>query len=499
MPGQAYLNSKIFFARFRMETKITPVILAGGSGTRLWPLSRQLYPKQFLSFSDGNTLFQETILRLVNIGLNQPPIVLCNEDHRFIVAEQLKQIDVSANTIFLEPVVRNTAPALAVSALKAFKDDRDAILLVMPSDHFIGNLKAFDQAIRKGAEFAALDNLVTFGIVPAAPETGYGYIRKGVSLTANADMPAAWRIDRFVEKPNLAVAEHYVSSGEYLWNSGMFMFKASKLIDEMKNFAPSIMNACEAALEKGQSDLDFYRLDFDSFSASPSDSIDYAVMEKTSSGVMIALESDWNDLGSWESLWQTGEKDKNNNVLHGDINLHDVTNTYVHASSRLVTAIGLDNHVIVETGDAVFISPRDRVQEIKAVVDNLKKDNRSEVIAHKKVYRPWGSYETVEESDCFLVKRITVKPGAKLSLQKHNHRSEHWVVVKGVALVTKGEEEFTLRENQSVYIPVGMAHRLENKNEEQLELIEVQCGSYLSEDDIVRMDDIYGRARKSEV
>jgi len=479
-----------------LELPVTPVILAGGSGTRLWPLSRQLYPKQFLSFTGGNTLFQETLLRLLKIGLTKPPIVLCNEDHRFIVAEQLQSIDVSANEIFLEPVVRNTAPALAVSALKAIKDDRDALLLVMPSDHFIGNLKAFEQAIIRGAEFADQDNLVTFGIIPEGPETGYGYIRKGPRLKVEPNTPAAWKIDRFVEKPDLALAKQYVASGEYLWNSGMFVFKASKLIEEMKNFAPEILDFCKAALEKGSKDLDFYRLDIESFSACPSDSIDYAIMEKTLCGVIIALESDWNDLGSWESLWQTGKKDENNNVLYGDTCLHGVTNSFVHASSRLITSIGLDNHVIVESKDAVFISPRDRVQEIKAVVERLKKDKRPEVIAHKKVYRPWGSYETVDESDFFLVKRITVKPGAKLSLQKHSYRSEHWVVVKGTALVTRGEEHVLLKENQSIYIPTGMVHRLENTGEKQMELIEVQCGSYLSEDDIVRMDDIYGRTEK---
>lgn len=476
--------------------KITPVILAGGSGTRLWPLSRQLYPKQFLSFSGGKTLFQETVLRLVNMGLNRSPMILCNEDHRFIVAEQLKSINIPADTIFLEPVVRNTAPALAVSALNALKDDRDTILLVMPSDHYIGNLAAFKQTIEKGAEFAAEDNLVTFGVIPQAPETGYGYIRKGALLTEKADMPAAWKIARFVEKPDLELAEQYVASGEYLWNSGMFMFRASRLIEEMKVYAPAILNTCEAALEKGRIDLDFYRLDSDSFSACPGDSIDYAIMEKTSCGVIIALESEWNDLGSWESLWQIGKKDVGNNVLYGDISLHDVSNSFIHASSRLVTAIGLDKHVIIETKDAVFISPRDRVQEIKAVVDKLKKEKRPEVITHKKVYRPWGSYETVDESEHFLVKRISVKPGAKLSLQKHNHRSEHWVIVKGTALITRGDEQFILEENQSVYIPSGTTHRLENAGEKQMELIEVQTGSYLTEDDIVRMDDIYGRNEK---
>ncbi|MGB5159485.1 mannose-1-phosphate guanylyltransferase/mannose-6-phosphate isomerase [Desulfobacterium sp. N47] len=477
---------------------IIPVILAGGSGTRLWPLSRQLYPKQFLNLSGGNTLFQETVLRLKNMGLPEPPIVVCNEEHRFIVAEQLQLINVSANTILLEPAVRNTAPALAVSAIKAVKDGNDPVLLALPSDHFIGDLKSFKQAIQEGAEFAAQNHLVTFGVVPVAPETGYGYIRKGQPLTSKANMPAVWQIDRFVEKPDLALAEEYLASGKYLWNSGIFMFKASKLIEEMQTFAPAIMDACKAAVEKGRNDLDFYRLDIESFAACPGDSIDYAIMEKTSCGVIIALESDWNDLGSWEALWQVGEKDVNNNVLYGDISLQDVTNSFVHASSRLVTAIGLDNHVIVETKDAVFISPRDRVQQIKAVVENLSKDNRSEVITHKTVYRPWGSYTNVEESDCFQVKRITVKPKAKLSLQKHYHRAEHWVVVKGTALVTKGEERFILKEDQSTYISIGTVHRLENPGKIPLELIEIQSGRYLQEDDIERMDDIYGRTEKNK-
>ncbi|MBU1053720.1 MAG: mannose-1-phosphate guanylyltransferase/mannose-6-phosphate isomerase [Proteobacteria bacterium] len=478
---------------------IIPVILAGGSGTRLWPLSRQLYPKQFLNFGDGNTLFQETLLRLTKMGLVQPPIVICNEEHRFIVAEQLQLIDISANTILLEPVARNTAPALAVSALKAIKDDSNAILLVLPADHFIGNLKAFQEAIQEGTEFAARNQLVTFGIIPVTPETGYGYIHKGSPLELTANKPPVWQIDRFIEKPDLALATEYLSSGEYLWNSGIFMFKASKLLEEIKTFTPAIMDACEAALEKGQSDLDFYRLDIDSFSTCPSDSIDYAIMEKTSCGVIIALDSDWNDLGSWEALWQMGDKDEDNNVLYGDISLQGVRNSYIHASSRLVTAIGLDNHVIVETKDAVFISPRNSVQQIKSVVETLNKDNRSEVITHKTVYRPWGSYTNVEESDCFQVKRITVKPKAKLSLQKHFHRAEHWVVVKGTALVTRGEDQFILKEDQSTYIPLGTVHRLENPGKIPLELIEIQSGRYLREDDIERMDDIYGRTEKNNI
>jgi mannose-1-phosphate guanylyltransferase/mannose-6-phosphate isomerase len=477
---------------------ITPVVLAGGSGTRLWPLSRQLYPKQFMELVGEKTLLQSTLLRLGGLEGVQAPIILCNEEHRFIVAEQLRRIDVTPQAIVLEPVGRNTAPALAVAALMAEKQGEETILLALPADHYIQDPAGFVETARTGAHYARTGQLVTFGIVPSAPETGYGYIRKGACLTSEEGAvgqrgPDVWAIDQFVEKPDRETAEQYVQSGRYCWNSGMFMFRADTLLMELQRLAPEIMDACAAAMEKGKPDLDFFRLDSQSFQACPSDSIDYAVMEKTSAGVMVALASNWNDLGSWEALWQAGSKDAHQNVVQGDVCLQDVHNSFIHASGRLVTAVGLDNHVVVETKDAVFVAPRDHVQEVKALVDALKKQNRVETVSHKMVYRPWGSYEDVDISERFLVKRITVKPGAKISLQKHMHRAEHWVVVKGTALVTKGDEQFLLKEDESTYIPLGTIHRLENPGRIALELVEVQSGSYLAEDDVIRLDDMYGR------
>jgi mannose-1-phosphate guanylyltransferase/mannose-6-phosphate isomerase len=471
---------------------IVPVILAGGSGTRLWPLSRGLYPKQFMQLVDKSTLLQSTLLRLTDLPEVAPPILLCNEDHRFIVAEQLRSIQVSPAGIVLEPAGRNTAPAMAVAALMAEGQD-DPVLLALPADHHIRNTQGFLNTVRKGAQYAAQGYLVTFGIEPDAPETGYGYIRKGASLEMLPGAPAAWEIDRFVEKPDIDTARRYVSSGEYCWNSGMFMFKAGKLLEELQTHAPEILDACRRAVSAGRRDLDFFRLDKAAFSDCPSDSIDYAVMEKTRAGVMIALDSDWNDLGSWEALWQAGEKDDHQNVIHGDVCLQDVRHSFVHAESRLVTAVGLSDHVVVETKDAVFVAPRDHVQQVKALVDQLKALKRPETVAHKKDYRPWGASEDIDISERFVVRRLTVKPKAKLSLQKHFNRAEHWVVVKGTALVTRGEEQFLLKEDQSTYIPIGVNHRLENPGKIPLEVVEIQSGSYLAEDDVVRMDDVYGR------
>lgn len=481
---------------------ITPVILAGGSGTRLWPLSRKLYPKQFMSLVGNDTLLQNTILRLSSLDEIGPPIILCNEEHRFIVAEQLREIDISPQAIVLEPVGRNTAPALAVAALMAQSKDENAILLALPSDHHIQDLQSFIETATKGIGFALKDKLVTFGIEPHAPETGYGYIRKGEPMTPEGDRsgegPPVWRIDRFVEKPDLKKAQAYLASGDYCWNSGMFIFKAAGLLDELQRQSPKIVASCKAAVDKGTSDLDFFRLDESSFSACPSDSIDYAVMEKTDSGVMVEFSGGWSDLGSWEALWQAGQKDRHQNVVFGDACLQDVKNSFIHSSSRLVAAVGLDNHVVVETKDAVFVAPRDHVQQVKNLVDQLKDQDRAETATHKNVYRPWGSFENMDLSDRFAVKRITVKPKAKLSLQKHLHRAEHWVVVKGTALVTKGDEQFILKEDQSTYIPLGVVHRLENPGMIPLEMIEVQSGSYLAEDDIERCDDVYGRHNNSE-
>jgi mannose-1-phosphate guanylyltransferase/mannose-6-phosphate isomerase len=475
---------------------IIPVILAGGSGTRLWPLSRSLYPKQFMQLVDQTTLLQSTLLRLRALEDTRPPIVLCNEDHRFIVAEQLRAVGITSAAIVLEPAARNTAPALAVAALMAARLADDPVLLALPADHHIRDTQGFLATVRKGVQLAEKGYLVTFGIEPDVPETGYGYIRKGPSFDGGMDVavaPPAWAIDCFVEKPDIDTARGYVNSGQYCWNSGMFMFKADKLLEELQTHAPAIVETCRLAFAGGCSDLDFFRLDKDAFTRCPSNSIDYAVMEKTHAGAMIALASDWSDLGSWEALWQAGEKDGHQNVVHGDVCLQDVEHSFVHSSGRLVTAVGLSNHVVVETKDAVFVAPRDHVQQVKALVDQLKSRSRPETVAHKKDYRPWGASEDIDVSERFLVRRLTVKPKAKLSLQKHFHRAEHWVVVKGTALVSRGEEQFLLKEDQSAYIPLGIEHRLENPGKIPLELVEIQSGSYLGEDDVARLDDVYGR------
>lgn len=478
---------------------IIPVILAGGSGTRLWPLSRQLYPKQLMNLVAGETMLQQTILRLSRFPDIGSPIVICNQAHRFMVAEQLRTIEVEAPQIILEPVGRNTAPAVAVSALRAAEIDPEALLLVLPADHFIEKESIFHKALSTAVQYAEQGKLITFGIVPTAPETGYGYIRGGGPLNdASGKTPAAPEtgmntkhavaIKEFVEKPDQATAERYLASGEYYWNSGIFMFKASKVITEMRCFAPDIVTACETALSGGRVDLDFFRLDAEAFAACPSNSIDYAIMEKTSSGAMVPLDAGWNDLGSWEALWQVGEKDAYQNVAKGDVVLEDVKDSYLHATDRLIAAVGLEGHIIVETKDAIMISPRHRVQDVKQLVDRLKADKRIETLSHKKEYRPWGTSESIAAGERFQVKRVTVNPGAILSLQKHFHRAEHWIIVRGTALVTREKEQFILREDQSAYIPVGVTHRLENPGKIALELIEVHSGSYLEEDDIVRID-----------
>lgn len=472
---------------------IIPVILAGGSGTRLWPLSREQYPKQLLSLVDEKTMLQNTVLRLMSFENVGKPLVICNDDHRFMVAEQLRSIGVSDADIVLEPIGRNTAPAVAVAAIKSLEISKDAILMVLPADHNIEEVKALHEAIKTGVDLAKNDYLITFGIVPKAPETGYGYIRKGENLPGDHQAGDAVLISEFVEKPDAATAESYLKSGEYCWNSGMFMFKADRVLAELERFVPDIVSACRKSVAEGRKDLDFFRLNKDCFSACPSDSIDYAVMERTDRGAMIPLSAGWNDLGSWDALWQVGKKDGEGNVIHGDVLTHDVKNSFLHAESRMIAAVGLENHVVVETADAVLIAPRDRVQEVKKIVSQLKNVMREEAATHKKVYRPWGSYEGIDLSSNFQVKRITVKPGARLSLQKHFHRAEHWVVVRGTAIVTKDKEEFVLKEDESTYIPLGVVHRLENPGRIDLELIEVQSGSYLGEDDIVRFEDVYGR------
>ena len=473
---------------------IYPVILAGGSGTRLWPLSRELYPKQLLELTGDNTMLQDTLLRLSGIDQMAPPIIICNENHRFMAAEQLRNINIKPDAIILEPVGRNTAPAVAVAALKTLNISQDSLILILPADHFIKNTKVFHQALNTGINYAKKGHLITFGIVPESPETGYGYICKGEKLnpfkneSENELEQEVYLIKEFVEKPDSKTAVQYVDSGNYCWNSGMFMFKSSQVLEEMKKQIPDIVAACEKALEKGREDLDFFRLDKSSFEVCPSDSIDYAIMEKTENGVMIPLQAGWNDLGSWEALWQVGEKDKDQNVVYGDVLLHDVNNSFLHASTRLLAAVGLEEHIVVETADAVLISPRNRVQDVKSLVNKLKSAKREETISHKTSFLPWGLAESLVKSKRFQVKRLKIKPGAVISLQKHFNRAEHWIVLQGTALVTKGEEEIILTEDRSTYIPPGVPHKLVNPGKIPLEIIEVQSGSYIGSDDIIRLD-----------
>ncbi|WP_249054566.1 mannose-1-phosphate guanylyltransferase/mannose-6-phosphate isomerase [Xanthomonas nasturtii] len=464
---------------------VLPIILSGGSGTRLWPLSRESYPKQFLPLVGDKSMLQATWLRAAPVAAHAP-IVVANEEHRFIAAEQLQQLGVKPSAILLEPKGRNTAPAIAVAALEATRDGADPLLLVLPSDHVIGDEAAFQAAVTVAAEAAAQGKLVTFGIKPTAPETGYGYIKAGAGTGASA-------VERFVEKPDLATAQGYLASGEYYWNSGMFLFRASRYLEELHKFHPAIADACQKAWESGKRDADFTRLDKDAFAASPSDSIDYAVMEKTADAVVVPLDAGWNDVGSWSSLLDVSKQDAQGNAHHGDVIQLDCQNTYAYGS-RLIAMVGLEDVVVVETPDAVLVGHRDRIQEVKDVVSQIKTAGRSEATWHRKVYRPWGAYDSIDMGQRHQVKRITVKPGAVLSLQMHHHRAEHWIVVSGTAEVTRGDEVLLLTENQSTYIPLGVTHRLRNPGKLPLELIEVQSGSYLGEDDIVRFEDTYGRA-----
>lgn len=467
---------------------IIPVVLSGGSGTRLWPLSRELYPKQLLSLTDSdNTMLQETVSRLSGLD-TASPIVICNEQHRFMVAEQLLQLGVDAPSIILEPKGRNTAPAIAIAAMEVLEKHGDGIMLVLPADHQIENTNTFHTAVNIGEGLASAGKLVTFGIVPTAPHTGFGYIQSGERVEGDS-----YRVSQFVEKPDEATAQSYLAVGNYYWNSGMFLFKASTYLDELAKNNPEILSACQKAYEARSCDYDFVRLQTEAFLSSPSDSIDYAVMEKTEHAVVVPLDAGWNDVGSWSALWDIAEKDKHGNVLRGDIHADDVANSYLHAESRFVAVIGVDEHVIVETADAVLVAHKDKVQNVKDIVTHLKNSKREEALLHRRVARPWGCYECIDEEERFKVKRIMVKPGASLSLQMHNHRAEHWVVVKGRAKVTKDDEVFVLSENQSTYIPVGTKHRLENPNNIPLEIVEVQSGSYLGEDDIIRFEDDYGR------
>ena len=464
-------------------TTITPVILSGGSGTRLWPLSRELYPKQLLKLLGNHTMLQDTVLRLGGLKAGAP-VVVCNDSHRFLVAEQLRLLGIKPRAIVLEPVGRNTAPAIA---LAAFAADPDALLLVLPADHVIRDVAAFQAAIALAVPAAQAGRLVTFGIVPGAPETGYGYIRRG------APLGSAYAIAQFVEKPDLARAQQFVDSGEYYWNSGMFLFKASRYLEELIAHAPDIAEAARAAGLAAEPDLDFVRINKAAFELCRSESIDYAVMEKTADAVVVPLDAGWSDVGSWDALHQASSADADGNVFMGDIVAEDSTGCYLHAESRLVTAVGLRDHVVVETKDAIMVAPRDRVQDVKKLVARLKAEGRYEHSLHREVARPWGSYDSIDSGDRFQVKRLTIKPGAVLSLQLHHHRAEHWVVVAGTAQITRGEEVFLLEENQSTYIPLGVKHRVENPGKIPLHIIEVQSGTYLGEDDIVRFEDRYGR------
>jgi mannose-1-phosphate guanylyltransferase/mannose-6-phosphate isomerase len=473
---------------------IVPVILSGGSGTRLWPLSRSAYPKQFLPLVSDATLFQETIARLSGLEDCAQPLVVCNEGHRFLVAEQLRQQEINPAAIMLEPVGRNTAPAVACAALFAQGLDPDAVLLVMPSDHVIQKPAVFQQAVVKGTEAAGQGKLVTFGIVASRPETGYGYIRKSGpdQEFAKGVSPVA----EFVEKPDLETARKYVESGDYFWNSGMFVFRADAYLNELERCFPEIIESCRRAYKGREPDRDFLRLEKELFAACPAESIDYAVMEKTSEAVVVPLDAGWSDVGSWSSLSEVVENDQGGNVVAGDVLAKDVKNSYLRSETRLVAGIGLENLVVVETADAVLVADKSRVEEVKGLVEEIRAGGRCEHLHHVRVYRPWGNYQTVDESDRFQVKRIVVNPGASLSLQMHHHRAEHWVVVKGTAKVTRGDEEITLTEDQSVYVPLGTKHRLVNPGLIPLELIEVQTGSYLGEDDIVRFEDVYGREKE---
>jgi len=470
---------------------ILPVILSGGAGTRLWPLSRELYPKQLLPLTSERTMLQETVCRLEDLPAVAAPLIVCNDAHRFMVAEQLRQLEISPSAIILEPCGRNTAPAVAIAALQSQLAGDDPVLLVLPADHVIKNTKAFCQAVGAGIKYAEAGQLVTFGIVPEGPETGYGYIKAQKKLSAAS--LAACPVAKFVEKPDLATAEGYVASGDYYWNSGMFMFKASNFLAELELHRPDILQACRSAFSAISTDLDFHRLEETRFAACPSESIDYAVMEKTAHAVVLPLSVGWNDVGSWSALWDVKAKDRDGNVVVGDVLIEGAQNCFLHAGRRMIAAVGVNDLVVVETADAVLVAQKDRVQDVKGIVQQLKQQKRTEALLHRRVNRPWGAYEGVDVGDRFQVKRITVTPGARLSLQKHHHRAEHWVVVKGTARVTCGEKIFLLGENQSTYIPLGEVHRLENPGQIPLEIIEVQSGTYLGEDDIVRLEDAYGR------
>ncbi len=469
-------------------SSIVPVIMCGGNGTRMWPLSRTNYPKQFLNLtSEDKSLLQQTIERIPTKA--DGAIFVCNENHRFLLAEQVLNIGYQANTILLEPSAKNTAPAIALAAFKALESNKDAILLVLASDHAIAKTAEFHHAIDQAHELAEKGKLVTFGISPSKPETGYGYIKQGQAIANSAGFDVA----EFVEKPDLETAQAYLESGQFSWNSGMFMFKAQVYLDELKKYSPEIYQVCEKSIQEQSTDLDFTRINAEAFASCPDDSIDYAVMEKTDKAAVVPMDIGWNDVGSWASLWEISDKDDNNNVIVGDVINQDSSGNHIHSPNKLTATIGIKDLVIIDTPDAILVADKNQSQAIKKVVATLDKQERSEHITHREVYRPWGKYDSIDNGKRFQVKRITVKPGEKLSVQMHHHRAEHWIVVSGTARVRNGDKEFLMTENESTYIPIGEIHYLENPGKVPLELIEVQSGSYLGEDDIVRFEDRYGR------
>jgi len=472
--------------------RIHPVLLSGGSGTRLWPMSRERYPKQLLKLvSPDRSMLQETVARVADRGRFAPPLIICNEQHRFVIAEQLREMALTHAGIMLEPVARNTAPAAAVAALQIAEHDPDGLMLILPADHLIRDTQAFQEAVDRAAGAAAGGGLATFGIVPTAPETGYGYIERG---TPFPKLDGVFRVSAFVEKPDRSRAEDFLAGGVHFWNSGMFLFPVRRYIEELKRFEPGILAAAEASLAKAGRDLDFVRLDPASFAEARNLSIDYAVMERTDCAVVVPAELGWTDVGAWSALWEVGNKDAQGNVLIGDVLAEQSSGCYVRSETVLTTVLGLDDVVVVVTDDAIMVASKDKVQDVKKLVERLRAAGREEPLDHRRVHRPWGFYQHLHGGDRFQVKRLTVAPGCKLSLQKHFHRAEHWVVVNGTALVTRDTEQILLRENESVYLPAGAVHRLENPGKVPLNVIEVQSGAYLGEDDIVRIEDTYGRA-----
>jgi len=467
---------------------LTPVLLSGGVGSRLWPVSRETHPKQFLPLFGEISMLQETLRRTTGLEASAP-LVVCNEEHRFMVAEQLRQLELQASALILEPLGRNTAPAVALAALQAVSVDPDSILLVLPADHLIRNVEAFVAAVDKGLPLAREGRLMTFGVVPTAPETGYGYLKCGAALGEDL-----YELERFVEKPDAIAAQGYLDSGGYLWNSGMFLFGAQGYLDELGKRAPDILTCCQQAMDAATVDMHFVRPDERLFKQCPSDSVDYAVMERTDNGGVVSLDCGWSDVGAWSALWEVADRDADGNVCRGDVIVDDCRDSYFRSDSRLVAALGVENMVVVETADAILVADRGKVQDVKRIVNVLKDQKRAEAILHRRVYRPWGSYESLVTSERFQVKRIVVIPGQRLSLQMHHHRAEHWIVVKGTAEVTCEDKVFMLGEDESTYIPLGHKHRLANPGHIPLEIIEVQSGAYLGEDDIVRFEDVYGRS-----